>query len=62
MITFEMCCVCVVIILLIAVITALSGFVMVDDYDSFYLAGWILSSIGFGICLTILLYQNGVLK
>lgn len=56
------------------VITALVGFAVFlislifcgichcDRDDQIYFGSWIVGSIGFGVCLTILLYQNGVIK
>ena len=33
-----------------------------DRDDQIYFSTWIVSTIGFGVCLTILLYQNGIIK
>ena len=35
---------------------------MLDDDDMIIFIPWALTSIGFGICLTIVLYQNGIFK
>ena len=35
---------------------------MLDDDDMTTFIPWMLTSIGFGICLTIVLYQNGIFK
>ena len=55
-------CVGFVIILLIMIVTGLTGWITsMNDADSIGFS-WIVSSIGFGICLTVLLYQNGIIK
>ena len=33
-----------------------------DKDDQIYFGAWIVSSIGFGVCFTMLLYQNGMIK
>ena len=47
-------CVGVVITLIIIFVTMVIGFLSEEESLS-----WLVSSIGFGICLTILLFQNG---
>lgn len=56
---FVYLCVWFVITLAIMVITFLLDWIVNgDEFDAFF--AWAASSIGFGICLTILLVQNGV--
>ena len=33
-----------------------------NDDEAVYMIAWIISTIGFGVCLTMLLYQNGIIK
>ena len=54
---FTNICVGIVITAVIFIVTGL--FVVLFD-DAEYLYAWILSSLGFGICLTVLLFQAGV--
>lgn len=63
MISFSHICVCVVIIVIVLISTGILG-VIADSIigDTFEFGGWLYASVGFGICLTILLYQNGVVK
>lgn len=66
--TFVHFCVGFVICLVIMLVTLLlcvlidwsSGNGHVDVGESIWLA-WFFSSVGFAICLTILLYQNGII-
>lgn len=60
--TFSSFCVgCIIIIIIAAVTFLLDRILSFDTNDSgFY--SWLINSIGFGVCLTILLYQNGVIK
>lgn len=60
--TFSMFCVGVVIIVVILCISLFVGILMTyctDDEP--YSVSWFINGICFGICLTILLYQNGIL-
>lgn len=50
-------CVIFVTIILVLVVTFFMNFI--DDFDNFGL-GWIVSSMGFGVCLAIILIQNGL--
>ena len=43
-------------------ITYMLNDVLEEDLDRSFFFGWFLSTIGFGICLIILLYQNGIVK
>ena len=49
------------------IVAALVSFVLAttlttkDDFNETVLFSWLISSIGFGICLTALLFQNGVI-
>lgn len=63
MLSFTNICVAIVITICIMVGTAFIGFLTdPNTYDSdFTLGAWIMSSIGFGTCLTILLIDNGVI-
>ena len=63
MLSFTNICVAIVIIISIMVATAFIGVMAnpdVNDND-FTLGAWIISSIGFGTCLTILFIQNGII-
>ena len=40
----------------------LIGASMHEEPDDSYFLSWMTSTIGFGVCLTILLYQNGILN
>lgn len=60
--TFSMICVGLVIIVAILGISALLGFLISDcTDDEMYVMGWLINGFCFGVCLTILLYQNGIL-
>ena len=62
--TFTSMCVGAVIIIAILIITGLIGAFSewLDYNDEFTFLAWIICAIGFGVCLTILLYQNGIIK
>lgn len=59
--SFSIFCVGIVIVFAVFVISYLMSRIAwgssVDDFAGL----WAVSSIGFGICITILLYQNGVI-
>lgn len=57
---FVIFCVGFVITLVIMVVTFLLNLLLEDCHSDDVLYAWISSSIGFGICLTILLVQNGM--
>lgn len=60
--TFSMFCVGFVIIVAILGISSLVSFLMSGcTDDEMYMKGWLINGICFGICFTILLYQNGIL-
>lgn len=60
--TFSIFCVGFVIIVAILGISSLVSFLMSGcTDDEMYMKGWLINGICFGICLTILLYQNGIL-
>ena len=60
--TFSIACVGIVIVLLILIGTCFIGIVSGSDDDrSGFIIAWVLSSIGFGVCLTALLVQNGII-
>lgn len=60
--TFSIACVGIVIVLLILISTCFIGIVSGSDDDrSGFIIAWVLSSIGFGVCLTALLVQNGII-
>lgn len=64
MITFSMMCVALMIIFGLSIISLLIGsFVglLNSDEDAMMFTAYIISVIGFGICLTIILYQNGLI-
>ena len=62
--TFSAFYVGVVVTILLGLFTVLTGIVMAgfnaNEKDA-WIVSWILSTLGFGICFTILLYQNGAL-
>ena len=65
--TFIHICVGFVITIAILLATGCFGFLIdrangsCDDTEMWLLA-WAISSIGFAVCLTILLFQNGIIK
>ena len=60
--TFPMFCVGLVIIVAILGISLIVGLLITYRTDDEpYSIAWIINGICFGICLTILLYQNGIL-
>lgn len=60
--TFSMICVGLVVIVAILGISALLCFLLSDcTGDDMYMMGWLINGFCFGVCLTILLYQNGIL-
>ena len=60
--SFTIFCVGLVIIVAILGISSLLSFLMSDcTGDEMYMTGWLINGICFGVCLTILLYQNGIL-
>lgn len=48
--------------ILIAAVTLLLDHILSDSHNENGIFAWLINSFGFGICLTILLYQNGVIK
>lgn len=60
--TFSSFCVGLVITILIAAVTLLLDNILSDSNNENGMFAWIINSLGFGVCLTILLYQNGVIK
>lgn len=60
--TFSMFCVGLVIIVAILGISVFVGLLITYRTDDEpYSIAWLINGICFGICLTILLYQNGIL-
>lgn len=60
--TFSMLCVCIVVIVAILGFTALLCYLIYGcTTDDMFMIGWIINGVCFGICFTILLYQNGLL-
>lgn len=59
--TFSIFCVGLVIIVAILGITGVLSYVMSDDTDETFLVGWFINGVCLSVCLTILLYQNGML-
>lgn len=59
-------CVCVGVVLTFVIILTTcvcSAFININkDKVYTYISAWIVSSICFGVCLTILLFQNGLLN
>lgn len=63
--TFANFCVGIVVLLVILVTTFQTGYVFYwlnDECDEtdIFVGGWMLSSIGLAICLTVILVQNGI--
>ena len=62
--SFTQLCTGAIITILILVVTLLLGlffgWINNDDDMGIYMS-WFLTSIGFGICLTMLLFQNGII-
>ncbi len=57
-------------VVMVAIVCAVTWFINVmkdpnsaylNDYDPSFIIAWLISSIGFGVCLTVILYQNGIL-
>lgn len=60
--TFSYFAIGFLITIIVSVVTGVVGLILgIDDVDK-VLGAWIFSSIGFGICLTILLIQNGIIN
>ena len=60
---FVKFCVGLVICLLLYIASGIVGIICaVKNDEAAYIISWIVSTIGFGVCLTILLYQNGIIK
>lgn len=61
---FVKFCVGAVICVILFIITGLIGWAssISSNGDDFAFGGWMFSTIGFAVCLTILLYQNGIIK
>ena len=65
--TFTILCVTFVIIIGIFLVSALFGFCTRcigdsdDETEVFLLGAWFICAVGFGVCLTIILVQNGVI-
>ena len=59
---FVKFCVGLVICILAHLSSGTVGVFSSDNKEDGYIISWIVSTIGFGVCLTILLYQNGVIK
>lgn len=57
--TFTYFCVGLVVFLLVLAVTWMFSEYIYNDSD--YLMGWIISSTGFAICLTLLLIQNDII-
>ena len=60
---FTYLCVSIVVTLIIFVITAAIDAIVDEESPHLdrLIVGWIISSVGFGTCLTFVLYQNGIL-
>lgn len=60
--SFTIFCVDLVIIVAILGISSLLSFLMSNcTGDEMYMIGFLINGICFGVCLTILLHQNGIL-
>lgn len=54
---FTRVCVMIVIFIIIVIITGIPNLID-NDWNG---TGWLLSSLGFAVCLTILLYEKGII-
>ena len=62
--TFSAFCTGVVVTMLLGLFIFINGIIMAGfntNDRTPWIISWILSTLGFGICFTLLLYQNGVL-
>lgn len=61
---FTQTCVGIVLSFFICMATFLIGKVVgwIGDEDFGIFFSWFISSIGFGVCLTMILYQNGIIR
>lgn len=59
--TFSILCEGVLITIIVLIVTCLLDFLLVYSTEDRGILAWLLSSIGFGVCLTILLVQNGLI-
>lgn len=59
--TFTNMCVGLVICILVLIVSGVFSALASTTDDSTFL-GWVVSSIGFGSCLTILLVEHGIIK
>ena len=59
--TFSILCEGVLITIIVLIVTCLLDFLLVYSTEDRRILAWLLSSIGFGVCLTILLVQNGLI-
>jgi len=60
---FTQICVGIVILILLFIVTSIIALLLAGkDEECIGTIAWIISTLGFGICLTILLYQNGIIK
>lgn len=55
-------CVGLVVCILAHLSSGTVGMLSADNEKDGCVISWIVSTIGFGVCLTVLLYQNGVIK
>ena len=58
-ITFSQVCVGIFMVIAVGIVTGLFSYIL--DKDDWPLIGWMINTIGFGVCLTMLLYLTGVL-
>lgn len=62
---FTTCCVafCIIVAILVIgfVFSWLVSFINDDDIDESIYFAWVLSSIGFGVCLTYILFNRGII-
>lgn len=60
---FTYLCVSIVITFIVLAVTAVIDSIIDKEASDLnrLIVGWIVSSIGFGTCLTFILYQNGIL-
>jgi hypothetical protein len=59
-ITFTQLCVGIVIVGAVGIVTFMSNLLEKDSET--YLIGWMISTIGFGVCLTVILYLTGIIS
>jgi len=61
-VTFSCFAIGFLITIIVFVVSGVFGLILGTDNADRLLGSWLISSVGFGICLTILLIQNGIIN